>query len=141
MKKLLLVCLTAALLLALSLSLVSCTVYEMDVPLANTYIAEFIYAIEIEDYDEAKLYLHPDYDDVNIAANMEKVPDNYKGVSYDIYEDSSAYSTYMEQGTGGATYRKLYHRLFGNRDVWISLTVLYDGNGFGIMDFKIDPVE
>ncbi len=139
MKKIITICLVACLMLSMVAALTSCESYTINTSLASGYIADFAHAISIKDYNQAKTYLHPTYQSIDIAANMAEVPAAYAAFDITLPNVTLSY-TETFNGTAESSYTEYYDFIADQRVVTLKFTVINNALGIGISDFDIDPL-
>lgn len=129
-------CLFVILMLLISLSSCSLGISGDE---AKEFINEFFQAIEKEDYDTAKTFLHPErpadlqifFEGVESSDNVDFssiVVEKYTGVSSAVYDST----------VGGSTYSLSMDISASGKTAEVEVELVKNDNGFGIYNFDID---
>ncbi len=121
------------------ISLVSCK-GGIDTKEAKTFISDFFAAIEAEDYDTAKTFLHPERpgDLETFFTNIEKDEgvDFQQGIEIDRYINFSY--AYYDSTVDGSTYKPTIRAKVGNNTVTFTVEIVQNDNGYGIYNLDVD---
>ncbi len=120
----------------LLLTLTAC----IDGDAAKGTIADFLKAIEEENYDAAKTYLHPER-----PSDLKTFFDNVEeqeGVDFqsgiEILRYTGVKSSAHDTTVGGATYETTLKANIGDKKATLTVELVDNDNGYGIYNFDID---
>lgn len=123
----------------LAFSLVSCS-SGIDKDEAKLFIEDFLEAVEAQDYEKAKTYLHPERP-VDLGAFLEEVEsqeemDFQAGIELEKYTGFS--SSYYNSDVDGSRYEVTIKAKVGGKNVEFTVEVVKNDKGYGIYNFVID---
>lgn len=107
---------------------------------AKAFIGNFLEAVEAEDYEKAKTFLHPERP-ADLEAFFTGVEDRedidfQAGITVEKYTGYS--SSYYDSTVGGSTCELTMKAKVGEADVKITVEIVQNDNGYGIYNLNID---
>ena len=139
MKKFLKTLTVAIVCLSCVISLASCK-GGIDTKNAKSFTEDFFSAIEAEDYETAKTFLHPerpaDLEPFFTSIEKDEGIDFQQGIEIDRYVNFS-YS-YYDSTVDGSTSKPTIRTKVGNTTVTFTIEIVQNDNGYGIYNLDID---
>ena len=107
---------------------------------AKAMLNDFLATIEAEDYEAAQALLHPDrpadLEDFLLGVEQEQGLDFQTGIEIEKYTHFA--SSFYDSTVGGSRYELTARTTVGEREVFFTVELVKNDNGYGIYNFNLD---
>lgn len=131
--------LVCCVLFSCSFSLVSCK-GGIDTDEAKAFIGDFLDAVEAEDFESAKTFLHPDrpVDLESFFLRFEQREELDLGSGIEVLKITGMSYAYYDSSIGGSSYELTMRTEIGGKPVEIRIEIVQNENGYGIYNLNLD---
>jgi len=130
--------LTLLLVVSLLFSLTACG--GMDTDVAKEKIALFLDTLESDQPEEAAALMHPDYREENLQEFLDLLCEQY-GIKFsDGIRDrkqTGFHLSFYNSKVDGSLYEATYKASVSGKDVFLTITVVENDNGFGVAGLNV----